>query len=187
MISAELPEELFELLSELAVESDLSREAIEELIASYPNYRDHILRFAIDWHSNTELEYDDEVAPLPAILLPSRSGAAIVDPFAGKTPADLKATARDCDIPLSILSKLEERTIKLETIPLLLIQRLAATLEKPVDVLLGFLELDPTLSSSASYRSDQMPHVGGKIDFATAIRNTPMDDTQRARWLALSE
>ncbi|OWK19993.1 hypothetical protein AJ88_35275 [Mesorhizobium amorphae CCBAU 01583] len=70
---------------------------------------------------------------------------------------------------------------------MLLLRSLSAFLGTQLNNLLGFLSLDPTLSTSASYRSDKPPEVAPRVSFASAIRSTKMDEGQRARWLALSE
>jgi hypothetical protein len=92
-----------------------------------------------------------------------------------------------CDIPLSLLSKLENRAIRVETIPLLLVRRLAASLATDVPVLLGFLSLQPTLARGVQYRADTPPEVAAQVAFADAVRSTTMEDEQRRRWLAMSE
>ncbi|MGN6683569.1 MAG: hypothetical protein ACTHKD_06110 [Devosia sp.] len=187
MTSTVLPPDVLEYLSDLAIETDLSRDAVAKAIATYPGYRAQILQYAVEWHAAIETDVSDEVLPpLPAVVLPAARQAA-VDPFYGKTAVELKKTASECDIPLSLLSKLEQRTIRAETIPLVLIQRLSSALGAQMAVLLGYLELDPTLAKSANYRSDETPHMTGKIDFATAVRNAPMDEATRQKWLSLSE
>ncbi|MER9312236.1 hypothetical protein NKI51_23430 [Mesorhizobium australicum] len=178
--------DLSELLIELAATTDMSAEAVAQAIEAYPAQRDEILRFAIEWHAGVESD-DSDVPPLPAPDLSAFGFEPIIDPFAGKTSAELNAAAAACDIPISILIKLEQRSIDVGTVPLLLLRSLSAFLGTQLNNLLGFLSLDPTLSTSASYRSDKPPEVAPRVSFASAIRSTKMDEAQRTRWLALIE
>lgn len=178
--------DLSELLTELAVSTDMSAEAVAQAIEAHPSCREEILRFAIEWHASLESD-DVDVSPLPAPDLSVLGLDTIADPFAGKSPAELKAAAAACDIPVSILIKLEQRSIEVGTVPLLLLRRLASLLDTQLNTLLGFLSLDPTLSRSASYRSDTPPEVAPKVTFGSVVLTTQMDDDQRARWLALIE
>lgn len=178
---------LSELLVELAATTDMSAEVIQETIASNPEHREEILRFALEWHAGRDSDVDLDVLPLPAPDLSAFGIATAIDPFAGKTGAELHHAAAECDIPVSILMKLEQRSIDVQTIPLLLLRRLAACLGTGLDSLVGFLSLAPTLSTQTSYRSEKPPEVAGRVSFGSVVQSTPMDDEQRARWRALIE
>lgn len=179
--------DLSEFLVELAATTDMSPKVIKAAIGANPEHREEILRFALEWHAGCDSEDDSDVPPLPAPDLSAFGIAAAVDPFAGKSNTELKQTAEDCDIPLSILIKLEQRSIDVETIPLLLLRRLAACLATGLDGLIGFLSQSPTLSPHTSYRSEKPPEVAGRVSFGSVVQTTRMDDAQRARWLALIE
>lgn len=182
------PDDLTEFLTELAATTDMSPADIEAAIAAYPQHRDAILRFSIDWHAHEFAVDNEEAPPLPVVDFASYQQDAFVDPFQGKTPAELRSAAAACDIPLSLLSKLENRAIKVETIPLLLVRLLASTLETEVSKLLGFLSLRPTLSAGVQYRADAPPEAAAQVSFGEAVRSTPtMGEVQRKRWLDLSE
>jgi hypothetical protein len=179
--------DLSELLVELAATTDMSAEVIKAAVAANPEHREEILRFALEWHAGRDSEDDSDVPPLPAPDLSAFGIVAVVDPFAGKSSTELRQAAEECDIPVSILIKLEQRSIDVETIPLLLLRRLAACLGTGLDGLIGFLSLSPTLSPQTSYRSEKPPKVPGRVSFGSVVQTTGMDDEQRARWLALIE
>lgn len=179
--------DLTEFLIELSTTTDMSPAAVEAAIEAHPSHRDAILRFAIDWHAHEFAQDDEALEPLPSVDFSAYQQGAVVDPFLGKTAVELKSAAAACDIPLSLLSKLENRAIKVETIPLLLIRSLAVGLATEVSKLLGFLSLHPTLARGAEYRADAPPEAGGQISFADAVRSTTMTEEQRKHWLSLSE
>ena len=179
--------ELSELLLEMSATTDMSAMVIREAIAANPEHREEILRFALEWHAGRDGEDDLEPPPLPAPDLSAFGIACLVDPFAGRSSTELKQVAANCDIPLSILMKLEQRSIDVQTIPVLLLRRLAACFEIGLGNLIGFLDLSPTLSTQASYRSEEPPEVSGRVSFGSVVQLTPMDEAQRARWRALIE
>ena len=179
--------EMSELLLEMSATTDMSAKVIKEAIAANPEYREEILRFALEWHAGRDSEDDLEVPPLPAPDLSAFGIASVTDPFAGRSSTELKQAAANCDIPLSILMKLEQRSIDVQTIPVLLLRRLAACLGIGLGNLISFLDLSPTLSIEASYRSDKPPEVSGRVSFGSVVQSTPMDEAQRARWRALIE
>jgi len=179
--------DLIEFLTELATTTDMSPAAVEAAIETHPSQRNAILRFAFDWHAHEFGQDDEAIEPLPSVDFSAYQRGTAVDPFLGKTPVELKSAAAACDIPLSLLSKLENRAIKVETIPLLLIRLLAVSLATEVSKLLGFLSLGPTLARGAEYRADAPPEAGEQISFADAVRSTTMSDKQRKHWLSLSK
>ncbi|CDX12278.1 hypothetical protein MPL3356_110421 [Mesorhizobium plurifarium] len=187
-MSRAVPEDdLVDLLSELSTGSDMSPAAVEAFARAHPAQREAILRFAIDWHAD-EWEADNEdILPFLAPDLSSYQQTVVTDPFEGKSVAELKAAANASNIPLSLLSKLESRSIAVETIPLVLIRHLAFCLGAELSTLLGFLSLKQTLPPAVQFRSDQVPEASPKIGFAEAVRNTAMDAAQRERWLTLAE
>lgn len=179
--------ELSELLIELAATTDMSPTVIKDAIAAHAEHREEILRFALEWHAGRD---DDSGSDVPPLLKPDLSTfgmRTVADPFEGKTYPELHEAAAVCDIPLSILMKLEQRSIDVNTVPLRLLRRLAACLGTGLDSLIAFLSLAPTLSTQASYRSDKPPAVSNQVSFASVVVSTPMDEAQRARWRALTE
>jgi hypothetical protein len=182
-------EELTDILLDLGSQCDMSPSDIDQAIQRYPLHREAILQFAADW-SVAGLGVVDgesfEALPAPDLSRLHSVQVSVFDPFEKKTSSELKALATNCDVPVSILAKLSERLVNVTTVPMLLIGQLAGGLQTSVSELIQFLDQDPLLGAS-DYRSDQPPTVGDKIDFSAAIRSTTMSDSQRQKWLSLSE
>ena len=179
-------EELTNILLELGVDGDVSPEAVRLAMAAHPEYAMEIAAFALEWHIDEESEAQVDV-PLPAADL-SRlwQGAAICDPFQGKSPQELKSLAQQLDLPIAILRQICRRMIDTATIPLILIGDLAHYLRVETGTLFGFLDLEPSLANT-EYRSNQTPQALAKISFANAVRMTPMSAELREKWLTLAE
>lgn len=179
---------LSELLLTLAAETDMSLQAVRSAIEEAPEFEADILAFALEWGVMS----DEAVAETEGLRAPAPLPGAwtftgpVPDPFAGKTPSDLRAIATLVDLPFSILSKLCQRLIDATTIPLALVRSLAPHLNVDPGELFSFLELQPTLAT-ADYRSTGRPRVTEKISFATAVRTTEMSAGQRDKWLSLAE
>ncbi|WP_429819334.1 hypothetical protein [Ensifer sp. B1-9] len=178
-----------DILLELAGTDGFGEQEVVATIERYPEHREAILAFYVEW-----LADDDEegAAPLPPVgsdsdlskLWDQKTDA--VNPFENQRPAVLKSIAEKCDIPLSILVRIEERAIHATSVPLILIRRLAEELKTTASSLLQFLEQDQAMTAS-DFRSDKAPVQRAKLSFADAIRKTSMPEGKRQKWLELSE
>lgn len=183
---------LSDLLLALATETDMSAGAVRSAIAEAPEFEADIWSFALEWGVMTSEAVPNEALAQAEALVPSGrvvSWAAAGDvgnPFADKSPSDLKAIATLVDLPFSILSKLCQRLIDATTIPLVLVRALAPHLNVKPGELFAFLDLQPTLAP-ADYRSTVRPEVSEKMSFAAAVQATDMPDGQRDKWLGLAE
>lgn len=182
---------LSDLLLALATETDMSVEAVRSAIADTPEFEADIWSFALEWGVMTSEAVPSEALVQAEAVVSARdvvswAAAEVHDPFAGKSPSDLKAIATLVDLPFSILSKLCQRLIDATTIPLALVRALAPHLNAKPGELFAFLDLQPTLAT-ADYRSTVRPEVSEKMSFAEAVRTTDMPAGQRDKWLSLAE
>lgn len=182
---------LSDLLLTLAMETDMSNQAVREAINEAPELKADILAFALEWGVMIHEVPADEDRPqvVAQANYPeawAAAAAATPNPFAGKNPNDLRALATLCDLPYSLLGKLCQRLIDATTIPLVLIRSLASNLNIDAADLLAFFDRRPMLAT-ADYRAAVRPGVAKKVSFAAAVRNTDMSDQQRDKWLSLAE
>jgi hypothetical protein len=104
---------------------------------------------------------------------------------AGKRGLTLKALANGLDLGLPIVAKLEQRLLRLESIPARLIDRLADSLQVSAKQVRAYLAQPPALSSAALYRADAAPRTGSQEEFAQAIQTCAgMTDSQKQAWLS---
>ncbi len=117
-----------------------------------------------------------EAAPAPAIdnLLQTAKTQGLT---AGKLAARL-------NVGLPLVAKLNQRLVRLATIPQPLLQGLADELHTGVEQVRAYLARPATLAASAQYKADGIPQVSAPEDFADAIRAcTDMTGDQKQFWL----
>ncbi len=94
--------------------------------------------------------------------------------------------ANSVDITVTLLTKLNKRSLEYLTIPLQLIERLATKLKLELLSLAHYLNSPAVLSNDASYKSNTAPIVHQKENFFDAVRNDQeMTVSMRRMWLTL--
>jgi hypothetical protein len=86
--------------------------------------------------------------------------------------------------PVEIV-KLNQRLIRASTIPNALVQQLATLLGRSREEVASYLQLPPTLSANASYRSAETPRVQRQQDFLEALCSLTLE--QRIYWQEQAE
>jgi hypothetical protein len=177
-----------------------SPRSCKEWMASHPQHAAEIM----DWHTTTTIL---ELAPEPTIteqmnrqtvgigmnvLAEMRAKYAV-----SQTPAlvSLAAAAQSRGMTLgkvaaslglshALMSKLNNRLLRFESLPSRLVARLAEILEVTVGQVQRYLQQPATLAQGAAYKSDGVPTVAEQTDFADAINaDLSMTPEQKADWL----
>jgi hypothetical protein len=95
-----------------------------------------------------------------------------------------KTLAGQIGIGLPLVAKLNQRLIRLATLPDELINRLAEALQTSGEQVRAYLTRPATLSGAAQYKSDSIPSVSEPQDFAEAVRTcVDMTEDQKQFWL----
>ena len=95
-----------------------------------------------------------------------------------------RTLAARLDVGLPLVAKLNQRLVRLATIPDILIQRLANELDAGVEQVRAYLARPATLAVGAQYKSDSIPQAAQPEDFTACIRACPdMTDDQKQYWL----
>ena len=88
------------------------------------------------------------------------------------------------NVGLPLVAKLNQRLVRLATIPESLLQGLADELQTGVEQVRAYLARPATLAASAQYKADSAPQVSAPEDFADAVRAcTDMTNDQKQFWL----
>lgn len=77
-------------------------------------------------------------------------------------------------LPVAYIAKLERRLFALESLPRVLIEKIASAVDRSVEDVTVFLSGSPTLARGAAYRSDNAPTLGKQEDFLHLLAS---DDT----------
>lgn len=104
----------------------------------------------------------------------------------GLTP---DALADQAGLSVSLLAKLERRVIRADSIPRVVIERVAGALRRDLPAVVDYSRLAPGFAHGAQHRSDKAPVLPRDLDdFFDAVRSDPeLTDEQRAALLALEE
>jgi len=95
------------------------------------------------------------------------------------------ALARELQLGVPEVVKLDRRLLRAAALPKKLVERLAQALHLTFAEVAAYLRRPPTLSAQASYRADRAPRLAGQEVFADAIEaSRNLTDEQKAYWRA---
>jgi hypothetical protein len=159
--------------------------------ARHPRYARELARAAVDRSMPSLPATDadtDRVAALGRQVLRERRAAAVplvsLRADAETLGLDDEAIAARVGVPTGLFWKLHRRLIDAATLPVALVDQLAATLERTTEELFGYLRQPPQLATGASYRAEAAPQAV-RESFAAALAADPETTPEmRARWTA---
>jgi hypothetical protein len=165
-----------------------SREMLAEWVARYPQYKEDLTDFTIDWtlaspitpppveesgETSTAMARHMEIvraildgqAPSTRGLEPIRSLVA----EARERGLSRKEFAAALDLSIALVDKLDRRLVRYRTIPAAIVASLSRVLATGTERVALYLEGPPLLPQGASYRAEQAPAVPEAQDFAEAV------------------
>lgn len=174
-----------EWLSNQNLESPLP---LKSWIDQYPQYSHEFILWASNTpaleHSSTlppDFELEDVVMDIgwQTFLLAQAKADKIPKPIhsliesgkmLGLQPGEL---AQKIGIGKVLLARFSQRLIMVETVPSVIIMRIAETLQVQIDQIRDYLTQPPQLKAGVSYKADQAPRVGEKQTFLAAVETDP--------------
>ena len=173
-------------------------EALEKIVARHPQHAADLTEFAVEWALQELLPEppaeDPGESAVPAAMQRfqerlaelDREGPALdspVDPFADRTPAELKRVASALGLDKTLVAKLRDRKIVADTVPTELCDGLAMELEVPPAAIVAHLAQPAVVYASASFKAADKPEAGPKESFAEAVRRSFLETSEKSRWL----
>jgi len=183
---------------------------LETMVSKYPKFASELTDFAIEWAMQdllpqgdlypVPLEADDEAEAdgLPASAMSSAVSSAMErlydgldhesrspdsNPFADRSPADLKRLGNRLGIDKTLVAKLRDRRIEADSVPGFLCEQLADELEVPLGAVVAHLQAPPILSFGASFKATGKPEAVGKESFARAVERSQLGAGDKKRLL----
>ena len=99
----------------------------------------------------------------------------------------LDVFARTTDLSASLIATLNNRLVRVDSIPHQVVESVARVLGHSVEAVLGYLRLRPRLPITAQYKADRTPKVAPQRDFFELVRmDRDLTEEQKQRWLALA-
>lgn len=169
---------------------------LQDWLARYPNHASEIVR----WTQHEPLvAWSETQTTEPALYARAETiGRNVVAEMRARYETPLhsllatakarglspKALAEQLHVGQPIVAKLQQRLLRVASLPGELIEALADALGVSGEQVRAYLYQPATLAAGASYKSDTVPQVADQEDFADAIRAcTDMTDAQKSRWL----
>ncbi|BDI34124.1 hypothetical protein CCAX7_61750 [Capsulimonas corticalis] len=195
----------YAFLEDLEKNGDDER-TLKAWFARYPDHAEDLTELAVCRHltEDTETDSDAEVEErigavgdqvlavfFPGFSLAIRAARNAVPPLTnlldrarslGIQPRQLAATLR---IDTTVLAKLNQRRIDLNTIPIILVDRIAEQLDYASEAIVTYLRSDPRLSAQASYKARSAPRVSDSAQesFADALSTaSSLTEADREFW-----
>ena len=198
---------LEDILDAYVASNDGPNYSLDEWIQCYPEYEKELTEFAVSWTLMESLppspdseEVEESVLVLRGMSIvqnllhnqsqiePSSSSVQFESLIAegrahGMKPRQLAEAVRIGD---SVLRKLDRRLIRYASIPQNAILELAKVIQRRAASVAAYLQMNPTLATSAEHRSEQAPVLSEPEDFFDAVRNDPTISREHAEyWLSL--
>lgn len=176
---------------------------LESMVAKYPEHAADLTDFAVEWAMqdllpDAAVEGTAEDLQSAGVGISSAVARAMdrlhagieaqeaqVDPFRGRSAADLKALAAALGLDKTLVAKLRDRRIEAATVPRRLKAALAEQLQVTVEAMKRHLEGPPILSMGASFKARGKPEAAGKESFAQAVESSLLADDKKANLLDL--
>lgn len=198
---------LDDVLNEFIAEHEKpTAEALEALAKRYPRYRDALIDFAAVWAEQLVLPAAEELSPEQEKALVDRAmshaanvtynrdqdaqgragGAQTISSLTGEAKRmgySVREFAKACGLDLALITKLNNRQIRPDTVPSRLISHMARLIERTTAAVREYLALPPGRATARAYLSRQKPESSGQQSFAEAVKDSSLSDAEKARWL----
>lgn len=198
---------LDDVLNEFVAEHEQpTAEALEALVGRYPQFRRELIEFAGAWAEQTvlphapELTTDEEErivdrAMSHALNVSFRrdeqaqshhSNESVIKSLTAEAKNEgLSALefAKACGLDLVLISKLNNRQIKPNTIPPRLVSQIARQLGRKIETVVEYLGRPPQLLAGRSFLALEKPQNTEQECFADAVRASSLSEAEKARWL----
>ena len=198
---------LDDVLNEFVMDNDRpTAEVLEKCVHRYPEYRRELVDFAATWAEQLVLPRADELgAEVEKSLIdrtmshvlnlvyeqehqvaePSETNHTIDSLIGSAQHLGMSAQefAKSCGLDLLLISKLNNRQIRPQTIPVRLIRHIGRLLQAPWEAVSEYIALPPKSLTGKAYLARGKPESTGQQDFADAIRASSLTEPEKARWI----
>lgn len=179
-----------DVLDAFAVEPETGRATLERYLQAYPQFAEDLIdlsrELSRDLIENTGPLSAEDVAKIDAAW--SRhlqaTPAAMVDPFANLSAAELRSLSQALEIPRQVLTAFREHKVEISSVPRPFLDRFAAVLKVAVGQLIETWSLPPSPQLARSYKADVKPTSDKRATFEQILIEAGVLDEQRAKLMA---
>lgn len=182
--------ELDDILDAFALDAECDETALAQYLDRYPQHAPALISLYRELVRPID---DDDRAPSPdEVALTNASWARLrdaisappPDPFADRSPAQLREVARILSVPRQIVTAFRERRVILATVPRRFIERLAAALGAGTEALIAALSVSPGPAVARSYKADTQPAAMEQVSFEQILIDADLEPERISDLLA---
>ena len=186
-----------------------SREKLQEWIKRYPQFEHELIEFTVAWtqteffprKKGQEIDrdarirtglniarqvYDQQGAEHKSVEIPNKPPLRSIFHESAPLGYSPDRLAQQLNISMSIMRKIENRLLLVDSIPSNLIEKIAQTLQRTVQEVSLYLMAPPVVPQSLRLKSQQAPKINRQQSFFEAVRlDRSISDEQRSYWLSL--
>lgn len=181
-------------------------ENLQEWIKRYPQYQRELVDFAVAWAEQLVLPPAPELGPEAEKALIDRAMSHVLNVAyerdmreqqwvesydsahnltrkAQRAGVNVQELAEACSLDLVLISKLNNRQIKPETIPPQLVNLLGKLLWKSTTVISLYFAKPPQATTDKAFLALRKPKSTGQQSFVDAVRMSSLSEEKKTRWL----
>jgi len=179
-----------DVLDAFAAEPDHGQSTLDHYLRNYPQYATELVELSQELAQplavNTAPLSEEDYQRIELAWLRHLDGFSnsVLDPFASLTVANLRAIAKQLNVPRQILAAFRERKVIASSIPKPFLGNLAAAMNTQIETVLKALSLPPTSELARSYKADTKPETDLQVTFEQLLKDASVAEDQRARLMA---
>ena len=181
-------------------------ENLQKWVKRYPQYRRELVDFAAAWAEQLVLPPAPELGPEAEKALIDRAMSHVLnvaynrdlqeqqrvendDPIhsltgeAQRAGMNAQELAESCGLDVVLISKLNDRQIKPETIPARLVSLLGKLLQKSTEAIRVYFAEPPQAVAGKAFLALKKPRITEQQSFADAVRMASLSEAEKAPWL----
>ena len=181
-------------------------ENLQEWVNRYPQYRRELVDFATAWAEQLLLPPAPELGPEAEKALVDRAMSHVLnvaysrdlqeqqraekdDPIhsltgeAKRAGMNAQKLAESCGLDVMLISKLNDRQIKSETIPAQLVSLLGKRIRKSTVAIRVYFSKPQQAVTGKAFLARGKPRITEQQSFTDAVRMSSLSEAEKARWL----
>ena len=181
-------------------------ENLQEWVNRYPQYRRELVDFATAWAEQLLLPPAPELGPEAEKALVDRAMSHVLnvaynrdlqeqqraendDPIhnltgeAQRAGMNAQELAESCGLDVVLISKLNDRQIKPETIPAQLVSLFGKLIRKSTVAIRVYFSKPQQAAAGKAFLARGKPRITEQQSFADAVRMSSLSEAEKARWL----
>lgn len=183
---------LDDVLCAFAAESDHGGATLTRYLKAFPKFAEDIIDLSRELQrtivqDDSALSLADQARIEAAWQEFAGTPAAVPDPLAALSVADVRELATTLGVPRQVVAAFREHRVLVNSIPRRFLERLASLVQASGEQLKQALALPPTVAGARNYKADAPPEEGGPIAFERLLVDAGVPEDRRALLMSDSD